>query len=446
MDQPHAPPLPYRSDIERRELSEDHLAHALRWMMRDIQRTTLRHYGHSTRGIHSKSHGLIEGQLEVLGNLPPELAQGLFAKPRGYPVVMRLSINRGDIIDDDISVPRGLALKVVGIEGERLRGSEGNVTQDFLFVNQPAFTEPNLKVFVRNIAFVDATTDTGLAWKKVFGAALRPVVAGIRGLGGRAWTLTTMGGHPLTHPLGDIYYSQVPFRYGDFVAKFSLAPVSPELGALRDRQVDLRGKPNGLREALIDFFRVTGGVWELRAQLRTDARAMPIEDASVVWPAEKSPYRTVARLTVPPQPAWSEERARQVDDGLTFNPWNGLKAHQPLGAINRVRREAYPESAAFRARHNGCPIREPRCRPDLSDVPPQVYGSAPGREGRRPGTPDAPWGAWAPPMRPVAKALKVIAILAAAGFVVSRAMQANETHRTRRSADVARRRPPQRRT
>jgi hypothetical protein len=132
---------------------------------------------------------------------------------------------------------------------------------------------------------------------------------------------------------------------------------------------------------------------------------MPIEDASVVWPERESPYRTVARLTIPPQPAWSEARARQVEDGLTFNPWNGLAAHQPLGAINRARRDAYPEGAAFRARHNGCPIHEPRAAMRLSTAPAQVYGTTPGREGRRPRTPDAPDGLVAPPMRDVARAL-----------------------------------------
>ncbi|WP_376091035.1 hypothetical protein ACE7GA_20985 [Roseomonas sp. CCTCC AB2023176] len=45
-----------------------------------------------------------------------------------------------------------------------------------------------------------------------------------------------------------------------------------------------------------------------------------------------------------------------MDDSLAFSPWNGLEAHRTLGAVNRVRREAYAEGAAFRARPNGCPI------------------------------------------------------------------------------------------
>ncbi len=218
-------PLPYHPGIERPEPREAATAAALRRMMRDIQETTLRHYGHATRGIHTKSHGLLEGEMRVLDGLPAELAQGLFARPGRYPVVMRLSTNRPDVIDDDISVPRGMAVKVIGVEGERLEGSEGHATQDFVLVNQPAFTEPDLRVFKRNLAFIDATTDTGLAWKKALAALLRPPVAAIKALGGQAATPTTVGGHPMTHPLGETFYTQVPLRHGDHVAKLSLAPV-----------------------------------------------------------------------------------------------------------------------------------------------------------------------------------------------------------------------------
>ncbi|WP_204623641.1 catalase family protein [Crenalkalicoccus roseus] len=409
------PPLPYRPDIERPEPREAETAAALRRRMRGIQETTFRHYGHAMRGIHTKSHGLLEGEMVVPEGLPPELAQGMFARPGRYPVVMRLSTNRGDVIDDDISVPRGMAIKVIGVEGERLPGSEGEVTQDFVMVNQPAFTEPDLRVFLRNITVVEATTDTGQAWKKGLAALLRPAVSTLRALGFRPWTLTTMGGHPATHPLGETFHTQVPFRYGEHVAKLSLAPASPALLALRGAPLDLRGRPNGLREAVIAFFREHGAEWELRVQLRTNPDTMPIENASVVWPEAESPHRTVARLIVPPQPAWSEARARQVDDGLAFSPWHGLAAHRPLGAINRARRAAYEEGARFRAERNRRQIREPRARLVLAPDPPAVFGAAPGREGRRPGTPDAPPGAWSPPMRPTARGL---AIGAAAGLAL----------------------------
>src|SRR5258708_6928935 len=41
---------------------------------------------------------------------------------------MRFSTIPGDILDDSVSTPRGLAIKVIGVEGERLEGSEARST------------------------------------------------------------------------------------------------------------------------------------------------------------------------------------------------------------------------------------------------------------------------------------------------------------------------------
>ena len=399
-------PVRYSGPLEQRQPDEDATAAELARSMSDIRETTFRDYGHAVRPVHAKSHGLLTGELRVADGLPPELAQGLFAKAGTYPVVLRFSTNPGDVLDDDVSSPRGLAVKVIGVEGERLQGSEGDATQDFVMVNAPAFAAPDPKAFAGNLKALAATTDTGQAWKKAFSAALRGAEAMVEALGGKSATLTTMGGHPATHPLGETFYTTTPFRHGDHVAKYAVAPVSPALRALKDAPVELSGHPNGLREAIIAFFRDGGGEWEIRAQLLTNPETMPIEDASVEWPEEESPYVTVGRITAPPQPAWSEARAGVGDDGLSFSPWHGLAAHRPLGAVNRARQRAYREAASFRAERNRCPIHEPRGAVALPDAPAETYGRAPGREGRRPNTPDARPGKVAAPMRePVRHAL-----------------------------------------
>jgi len=91
---------------------------------------------------------------------------------------------------------------------------------------------------------------------------------------------------------------------------------------------------------------------------------MPIEDASVAWPEDQSPYVAVARLFVPQQNAWSAEGIKAIDEGMAFSPWHGLAAHRPLGSVMRARRPAYENSARFRAERNGCPIHEPLASPD----------------------------------------------------------------------------------
>jgi hypothetical protein len=101
-------------------------------------------------------------------------------------------------------------------------------------------------------------------------------------------------------------------------------------------------------------------------QLCTDLEAMPIEDASVPWPEDRSPYLAVARISVPRQVAWSEAKSATLDDRLAFNPWHGLSAHRPIGSIMRARKMAYRRSALARAQRNGCSIIEPNTISDLS--------------------------------------------------------------------------------
>ena len=54
------------------------------------------------------------------------------------------------ILPDTISLPRGLALKVLDVEGERLAGAEGT-TQDFIMVNGPVFQTKTADKFLGNL-------------------------------------------------------------------------------------------------------------------------------------------------------------------------------------------------------------------------------------------------------------------------------------------------------
>lgn len=353
-------PVRYAPSIEQVDPDESKTIAKLVALMKSINETTFKDYGHSVRSSHAKSCGLLKGELRVLDNLPPALAQGMFAKPATYSVVMRLSTQPGDMLDDSVSCPRAIALKIIGVEGERLPGSEGQETQDFIMQNGPTFEAKDAKTFLNHLRMIAPTADTGQAWKKAFSTVMRGAEAVVESMGGESGILKALGGEPMTHLLGETYYTQVPLLYGPYMAKISVAPVSRELRDLIGTPLDVTGKPNGLREAVVDFFRDHGAEWELRVQLCTDLDTMPIEDSSVRWPEDQSPYVPVARITVPPQEAWSEARSAAIDDGLAFSPWHGLTAHRPLGSIMRARKAAYAMSAQFRQEHNKRPIEEPR--------------------------------------------------------------------------------------
>ncbi len=354
-------PVRFSPSVERPDGDEAKTTQALIATLRYINEKTFADGGHAIRSVHAKTHGILQGYLEVDTGLPSDLAQGLFAKPGRYPVVMRFSTIPGDILDDSVSTPRALAIKVIGVEGERLEGSEEDVTQDFVLNNGPAFGAPNPKRFLARLRLLARTTNRAQRLKKILSAVMRQAQKVIVVTTGRPnSTVATLGGHPETHILGDTFYSQAPLRFGNFIAKISVAPKSPELKALTRSPLNVNGVPNGLREAVLDFFKKNGGVWEVRAQLCTDLEHMPIENAAVVWSEEVSPYQRIARITVKPQLAWSEIRSSVVDDGMSFTPWHGLAAHRPLGGIMRVRKAAYEAAKKFRAERNGRVIQEPR--------------------------------------------------------------------------------------
>ena len=354
-------PVRFSPSVERPDGDEAKTTQALIATLRYINEKTFADGGHAIRSVHAKTHGILQGYLEVDTGLPSDLAQGLFAKPGRYPVVMRFSTIPGDILDDSVSTPRALAIKVIGVEGERLEGSERDVTQDFVLNDGPAFGAPDPRRFLAKLRLLARTTNRAQRLKKILSAVMRQVQKVIVVITGRPnSTVATLGGHPETHILGDTFYSQAPLRFDDFVAKISVAPKSPELKALTRSPLNVNGVPNGLREAVLDFFKKNGGVWEVRAQLCTDLEHMPIENAAVVWSEEVSPYQRIARITVKPQLAWSEVRSSVVDDGMSFTPWHGLAAHRPLGGIMRVRKAAYEAAKKFRAERNGRVIQEPR--------------------------------------------------------------------------------------
>ena len=358
--------VPFDPSVETLSSDEAEAVASLKASFRHILETTSKDYGHAVRGVHAKGHGIIKGEVSVLPGLPPELAQGLFAQPGTYEAVLRISTSPGDILDDAVSSPRGAALKVLGVTGERLAGENGG-EQDFVMVNGPVFGAPTPAAFAKNLKLLAATTDRAEGAKAALSATLRVVEGALEALGAKSALITQLGGAPEVHPLGETYYSQTAYRYGDYIAKVSLAPVSPGLTERSGDIVDVHNRPDALREDVADVMIEQGGTWELRVQLCVDLETMPVEDPTVLWDEAASPFVTVATFTAAPQVSWRNGVSQSEEDLLSFSPWHGLAAHQPLGAINRARREVYDYSADFRAEVNQCPVHAIKMLEDLSD-------------------------------------------------------------------------------
>ena len=313
-------PVAFTPNVEVRADDEAETIQGLSEQLRLIQEKTAKDYGTAVRGVHAKGHAIVKGRLEVLSGVAPALAQGLFAAPGSYDALLRFSTLPGDILDDSVSVPRGLAVKLFGVPGDRLPGSENDTTQDFILVNGPAFASPTPKAFLANLKMLAKTTDAGEGLKKGLSTVMQTVDAALETVGIQSPTIQTLGGAPNTHPLGETYYTQVPLRHGGYIAKLSIAPVSPNLTELAGSKIDTSGRPDALREDIGEVLIEQDSVWELRVQLCTDLEKMPVEDSSVVWDEKQSPYVAIARLGVPAQLGWERGLSEQQEQAVSVQP------------------------------------------------------------------------------------------------------------------------------
>lgn len=356
---PISAPIRFSADLETIQPDEQETIQGLNETFDTILGKTANDYGHAVRSVHAKAHGILQGKMEVKDGLPPELAQGLFAHPGTYTVFMRISTNAGDILPDLIALPRGLAMKVVGVDGDRLPDAAGR-SQDFVMVNGPVFQAKTADKFLGSLKLLAKTTDRMEGTKKVMSSVLQTVNNALEAVGVSSSTVQSMGGAPNIDPLGETYFSVTPFRYGDYVAKFSLKPVSSDLTRLTGKEIDASVREDAIRETVQAEMQTISGEWEFQVQLCRDTDAQPIEDPTVEWDQQEAPFITVATVTAAPQDSWSDEQVRKVNEEMRFSVWTGLAAHQPLGNINRARKTPYEHSAHFRASFNRCPIHEPQ--------------------------------------------------------------------------------------
>lgn len=321
--------------------------------------------GRAVRISHAKAYAFVKGEFIVADGLPAELAQGLFATPATYPVLMRMATAPGELLDDaKVPTARGVGIKVMNVPGPKLPGHDAD-TQDFVLENGRVFIAGGLKEFL--LAFTPNATIAPKLPEAVKGVVSHAAHAAnvVLSAVGLPQPKLDFYGHPTYHPMAEAHYSQVPLRYGDYVAKLRIVPANEPLKAMLDKAVGIPGE-HGLRTLAVDYFKAHSAEFEVQVQLCTDTKTMPIENAKVEWPENQSPYRTVARIVLPPQNTYSDARQEFVDHRVDFSPGHALLAHRPMGSIMRARLAVYPALQKLRhAEQHSVPV-EPA---NYSDVP-----------------------------------------------------------------------------
>lgn len=107
--------------------------------MNKMQQHNFDQHRHAFRATHVKTQGIVKGTLTVPADIPSHLQQGLFKIPgKSYKIAARYASEPVFLQADQEPGPRGLGLRVFGVDGKRLQEADPNAsTQDFFFNNAP---------------------------------------------------------------------------------------------------------------------------------------------------------------------------------------------------------------------------------------------------------------------------------------------------------------------
>ena len=302
------------------------------------------------RDAHPKHHGLVRAAF-VVGEVPADLRHGVFEAPARYDAWIRFSNGSPRVQPDRRRDQRGMAIKLLAVAGEKLLDDERHATtQDFVLASSPRF-------FIREAGDYAAFTRAASS-----GSAIR-VLGYFLGPNPLRWRL-----HELRALAGSLqrtsdllqarYWSQVPYRLGPHVVKYSARPAAgqphnlPEGGPAGDQD------PDFLRKRLAARLKASEARFEFLVQRRLDPGRMPLEDATVEWPEALSPFERVATIEIGRQ-VFDRPELNALAEQLSFTPWHTLPAHEPVGAVNRIRRAVYGALSRHRHQRNGVVPAEP---------------------------------------------------------------------------------------
>ncbi len=297
------------------------------------------------RDAHAKAHGCVKAEVQVLPQLAQSLRQGVFSEPgHTWQAIIRLSNGNAYPQFDSIRDARGMAIKLLDVPGKQLLGNrQEQHEQDFVMFSHPNFFVSDVAEYRQNVA---AQADG------------KKILAFFPGWDPRTWqvrhlliALATLSPPP-DSPTETTYFSVSPYKFGEANAKFRVAPDPDSCPAytLPKQNHDL---PNFLRSALnqqLSTDRVPA-CFVLQIQRQDANKYMPIEDTSIEWREQDSPFETVARITLPRQD-FDTPALNLACDNLSFNPWFGIEAHRPIGGINRLRKAVYEAVSDYRHSQN----------------------------------------------------------------------------------------------
>jgi hypothetical protein len=346
----------------------------------DIRSTRIGAGNH--RGDHGTPHGCFPAEFIVHPQDPRGKAAGGIADKRNhgtaFPAIVRFSNSETTDVQDLRSASIGLALKIdlqrAGYsEADFLPGTQpaGVREQDFLTGTSRTFLSPDIKDYSW---LFEKRVDPGIT------ELLQVILTHPKVVYDRMLVPKFRGKSEAPLLLQKEFSGILPYAWDTRAVKFKFIPChafDPEKFAF-DHQ-----DPRYQMKMIAQFLAAADACYRMRVQVRPDRppaepagesataapadprsnpleKLFPIEDATVYWPEGLAPaeFRTggrAVRVSADFEDVGTIKITRgtapladQACESLAYNPWHGLKAHQPLGSLSRARLAVYRHSERVR--------------------------------------------------------------------------------------------------
>ena len=320
--------------------------------------------GEYRRDGHPKSQGCALATFRV-NSLDWPYRQGVFAEPKSYKAWIRFSNGNPTVQSDWLPDARGMAIKVLGVLGEKLLDGEENAhTQDFVMMNSDVFLIDNVRDYaaftslqVQGYQRHSQLTQFRYFFQDASGSVWNPLAWRLRELRETFGILKW----PPKNLLATQYYSIAPYTLGvQNYVKYSARPVACGPQEPVPGSWEWSFSSEVLYEDMVR--QINSGrkfCFDLMIQPQIQQKNMPVEDATIEWKESDSPFLPVARIEIPKQNIREVENSNFCEN-LSFSPWHALPQHRPVGGLNRIRKAVYQGISQYRHCKNGVATGEPR--------------------------------------------------------------------------------------
>lgn len=300
--------------------------------MASAARSTPQDWGYGATVATMRAKFTIDARHQVLA---PWNRTGFFAEPGVYEAIVRINVAEHGAVRVSLRVDVPESMEV--LEGSELVSAKPGYKQvDFLMAEEfKQFFVPSVPTLLAAASVGEAPSVRGVVGN------LKGLLRAVRGINYSKQNLNIAQGI-----FGKNYYAGLPFKIGAGAAKFGLQACQSDV--LSETVVAGLPKPGesmtGKESEVTDMYRanfnvqktkVTGPKWDFVVQVAKHHPSHKIEIGDSRWNEDVSPYVAVGSLQI-----LTEEKPI-LDPNLKFNPWNQLRAHEPLGPLNLARRDIY---------------------------------------------------------------------------------------------------------